>query len=124
MKSIGHIWWYDSDMIINKRLHPTATELFIWDRKLNIPVLFISYSNSAIPKVVKLNTKHFFIMKIPHRQELQQIVVNRASGVDFKDFMKVYRKHTVIIILGHWYYSSIRQYFTFSNEISMESNHD
>ena len=35
---------------------------------------------------VRLNTTHFFIKKIPNGQELQQI--------DFKDFLKLYKKYT------------------------------
>ena len=33
-------------------------------------------------------------MKIPKRRELQQIAVNRSSDIDFKDFMKDYKKCT------------------------------
>ena len=33
-------------------------------------------------------------MKIPKRRELQQIAINRSSDIDFKDFMKDYKKCT------------------------------
>ena len=33
-------------------------------------------------------------MKIPNKRELQQIAMNHSSGVDFKDFMKDYKKYT------------------------------
>ena len=33
-------------------------------------------------------------MKIPNKRELQQIALNHSSNIDFKDFMKVYRKST------------------------------
>ena len=34
-------------------------------------------------------------MKIPNKRELQQIPINHSSDVDFRDFMKIYKKYTV-----------------------------
>ena len=47
-----------------------------------------------MPKVVKLNSTRFFIMKIPNKRELQQIALNHSSDIDFKDFMNIYKKYT------------------------------
>ena len=33
-------------------------------------------------------------MKIPNKRELQQIALNHSSDIDFKDFMKIYKKYT------------------------------
>ena len=33
-------------------------------------------------------------MKIPNKRELQQIAFNHSSDIDFKDFMKIYKKCT------------------------------
>ena len=33
-------------------------------------------------------------MKIPNKQELQQIVFNHSSDIDFKDFVNLYKKYT------------------------------
>ena len=33
-------------------------------------------------------------MKIPNKRELQQIELNYLSDIDFKDFMKIYKKYT------------------------------
>ena len=46
------------------------------------------------PKDVRLNTTHFFIMKIPNKRELQQIAINHSSDIDFKIFGKIYKKCT------------------------------
>ena len=32
-------------------------------------------------------------MKIPNKRELQQIASNYLSGIDFKDFMKLYKEY-------------------------------
>ena len=61
------------DMINNNKLNPIVTELFIRGRKLNISIVFITQSYFKVPKDVRLNSTHFFIMKIPNKKELQQI---------------------------------------------------
>ena len=33
-------------------------------------------------------------MKIPNKRELQQIALNHSSDIDFKYFMKIYKKYT------------------------------
>ena len=83
-----------ADMINNKKLNPVITELFIRGRKLNISTVFITQSYFKVPKDVKLNPTHFFIMKIPNKGELQQIALNHSSDIDFKDFIKIYKKCT------------------------------
>ena len=84
-----------ADMINNNnKLNPIATELFIRGRKLNISIVFITQSYFKGPKDVRLNSTHFPIMKIPNKRELQQIVLNHSSDIDFKDFMKIYKKST------------------------------
>ena len=53
-----------ADMINNKKLNSIVTELFIRGRKLNISLVFITQSYFKVPKDVRLNTTHFFIIKI------------------------------------------------------------
>ena len=33
-------------------------------------------------------------MEVPSKRELQQIALNHSSDIDFKDFMKIYKKYT------------------------------
>ena len=82
------------DMINNKKLNPVVTEFFIKSRKLNISIVFITQSYFKVPKDVRLNSTHFFIMKIPNKRELQQIALNHSSDIEFKDFIKIYKKCT------------------------------
>ena len=65
-----------ADMINNKKLNPIVTELFIRGRKLNISIVFIAQSYFKVPKDVRLNSTHFFIMNILNKRELQQIALN------------------------------------------------
>ena len=78
----------------NKNLSPIATELFLRGRKLNISLIFISQSYFKVPKTIRLNTTHYFIMKIPNKREFKQIASNHSSEIDFKDFMKLYKEYT------------------------------
>ena len=48
-----------------------VTELFLGGKKLNISIVFIKQSYFKELKEVRLNTTHFFIMKIPNKRELQ-----------------------------------------------------
>ena len=82
-----------ADMLSNKSLNPIVTELFIRGRKLNISPVSITESYFAVPKN-RLNSTHYFIMKIPNKRELQQIAFNHSSDIDFKDFMNLYKKCT------------------------------
>ena len=83
-----------ADMINNNNLNPIVTELFTRGRKLNISIVFIMQSYFKVPKDIRLNSTHFFIMKIPNKRELQQIALNHSSDIDFKDFMEIYIKRT------------------------------
>ena len=82
-------------MINIKKLNSIVTEWFIRGRKLNISLVFIMQSYFKVPKDVRLNATHFFIMKIPNIRELQQIALNYSFDIDFKDFIKIFKKCTV-----------------------------
>ena len=63
-------------MLSNKKLNPIVTELFIRGRKQH---LFLLQSYFAVPKNSVLKSMHYFIMKTPNKQELQQITLIRYS---------------------------------------------
>ena len=84
----------DADMINNKKLNPTVTELLIRGRKLNVSIIIITQSYFKVPKDVTLSSTHFFIMKIANKRELQQIAFNHSSDIDFKYFMKIFKNYT------------------------------
>ena len=62
-----------ADMLSNKKLNPIVTELFVRGRKWNISLVFITQCYFAVPKDVRLNCTHYFITKIPNKQEVKQI---------------------------------------------------
>ena len=83
-----------ADIMTNKEIKVIIKELFIRCRKLYISLAFITQSYFSVPKKVRLNSTHYLIMKIHNERELQQIAINHSADIDFKNFMKVYRKCT------------------------------
>ena len=81
-----------ADIMINKRFQEIIKELFIRCRKSNISLVFITQAYFSVPKNVKLNSTHYFIMKIKKRKEIQNIAISNSADVDYKNFMKIYRE--------------------------------
>ena len=71
-----------ADIINNKKLNSIVTELFIGGRKLNISLVFMTQSYFKVSKDVRLNSTHFFVMKILNKGELQQIGLNHSSDIN------------------------------------------
>ena len=67
--------------------------MFIRRRKLNISFVFITQSYFAVPNI-RLDSTHYFVMRITNKRELQKIEFNHASDIDFQDFMNLYKKYT------------------------------
>ena len=56
-----------------KKPNPVVTELF-------------TKTYFAVPKNIRLSFTHFFIMKSPNKQHLQQIAFNHYSAIDYRGF--------------------------------------
>ena len=70
-----------ANMLTNKNVNSIVTELFIRGRKLNISLVFITQSYFAVPKNIRLDSTHYFILKIPNKNELQQIAFNHSFNL-------------------------------------------
>ena len=55
-----------ADMLSNKKPNPIVTELFIRSRKINISLVLITQFYFAVPKNIRLNSTHYFMIKIPN----------------------------------------------------------
>ena len=53
-----------ADVTSNTKLYPVVTELFIWDWKLNISLVFNTQSCYFLTKYVRLNTLYLFFMNV------------------------------------------------------------
>ena len=77
-----------ADMISCKKRHPVVIEILIRLSKLNIPLVFITQPYFPVPKDIRLNTTHFFLMKISSKRELQHIATNHSSDIDTKSLSR------------------------------------
>ena len=73
-----------ADMLNNKKFNPFLT----------ISIVFITHPYFAVPKNNRLNSMHYFMMKIPNNQELQQLVFNHPTDIDLKEFTNFLKKCT------------------------------
>ena len=83
-----------ADIMTNKKFQAIINELFIRCRKITISLVFITESYFSVPKDVRLNSTHYFIMNINNKRELQNIAINHSADIDYKNFLKVYRECT------------------------------
>ena len=75
------------DMLSIEKLNSIVTELVIRGKKLIICLVVITQTYFKVPKNVRLNTTHCFIMEVPNKQ----IAYNQSTDIDFKDFMNLYQ---------------------------------
>ena len=78
-------------IMTGKQFQAIIKELFIRYRKLNISLVFITFT---VPKDVKLNSTHYLILKNSSKIELQNIAINHSADIGNQDFLKIYRECT------------------------------
>ena len=81
-----------ADIMGNKKIQAIIKELFIMFRKLNILLVFNTQSYFSLPRDVRLNTTHYFVMKINNKRELQNIAINHSVDIDYQHFKTIYGK--------------------------------
>ena len=59
---------------------------------MNISLDFITQTYFFVPKDVRSNSRHYLIMKINNRKELQNIAINHSADIDYNDFVRIYRE--------------------------------
>ena len=74
------------DILSNKKLNPIVTELFVRGRKLNIYLVFMALLYFAVPRCIRINFLHYFIIKIPCTLKHQKIALNHLLWI----FTKIY----------------------------------
>ena len=77
-----------ADMIHDKKLDSTVTELFIRGRKLNISLAFIMQSYFEVLDWIPLT------FLLPDKRQLWEISINHSLDISTKDFTNIYRKCT------------------------------
>ena len=83
-----------ADIKSNKKFQATINELFIRCRKLNISLIFFTQSYFSVPRDVRLNSTHYFIMETNSRIELKNIAIDHSADIHYQDFLKIYKECT------------------------------
>ena len=83
-----------ADITTNKKFQAIMKELFIKCRKLHISLVFITQFYFSVPKDIRLNTTHYFIMKINNKRELQNIATDHSADIYYNNFKKMFRECT------------------------------
>ena len=83
-----------ADIMTNKNFQAIIKELFIRCIKLNISLVFITQSYFSVTKNIRLNSKHYLIMKINNKRELKNIAINHSADINYQDFINIYRECT------------------------------
>ena len=83
-----------ADMLSNKKLNPTVTELFIREKNQNLYLVFITQSYFSVSKHIRLNSTPYFVLKILNKSELQLMEFNHSSDIDFQEFTNLCKKCT------------------------------
>ena len=81
-----------ADMLINKEPNPIVIKLFTRGRKLNIYLVFMTQSNVAVPKNIRLNLTQSFVTKFPKKRELQKIASNHSLAIYHQDLRNLCKR--------------------------------
>ena len=60
------------DMEVNIKLSPIVSEFFLRGQKHDSSFVFISQSHFKVPKIIRLNAAHYFIKKIPKKENFNK----------------------------------------------------
>ena len=71
-----------ADIMTNREFQPILKELFTRCRKISISLVFITQFYFSVPKDVRLNSTHYFIIKINNKSQLQNIAINHSADID------------------------------------------
>jgi hypothetical protein len=87
-KKDNHLIIFD-DLVLSKDLS-MVENAYIRCRKINISVVFISQSYFKIPKMIRLNTNYFVLLKLPSNRDLNMILSECGVGLTKEELLKIY----------------------------------
>ena len=89
------IIFYDliANILKNKKPNPTVTESFIRGRKLSNSLVYITQTYFAVPKNIRENSGHYFIMKIQANKNFNELRLIIHQILTFKILRIYVKKH-------------------------------
>lgn len=80
------------DLVLDK--NPLIPEYFIRCRKQNCSVIFLSQSFYAIPKIIRINTRYFIILRMSGSRDVNMLLKDSSIGLEKKELLKMYKYAT------------------------------
>lgn len=74
--------------MLQQKLQPIVADIFIRGRKLSIFIVSITQSYIAVLKNIWIDFKHYFLINILSKQEIQKIGIKYSSDIDFKEYIR------------------------------------
>jgi hypothetical protein len=91
-KKENHLIIFD-DLVLDKQIDKVSV-LFLRGRKKNVSVCMISQSYYSIPKFIRINSTHLFILKLGGARDLRMVLAESAITLDKKQLIKMYEYAT------------------------------
>ena len=82
----------------NKKPNPTVTELFIRGRKLSNSLVYITQTYFAVPKNIRENSGHYFIIKIQANKNFNKLRLIIHQLLTFKT-LRIYVKNHIFFLV-------------------------
>ena len=94
------IIFYDliANILKNKKPNPTVTELFIRGRKLSNSLVYITQTYFAVPKNIRENSGHYFIIKIQVNKNFNKLRLIIHQLLTFKT-LRIYVKNHIFFLV-------------------------
>jgi len=82
------------DSVVNKAANAKVSELMIRGRKRNASIIYQTQSFFHVPKIMRLQANYVALFSVASANELREIGKNFAAGVDYTEFVKLFRECT------------------------------
>ena len=94
------IIFYDliANILKNKKPNPTVTESFIRGRKLSNSLVYITQTYFAVPKNIRENSGHYFIIKIQANKNFNKLRLIIHQLLTFKT-LRIYVKNHIFFLV-------------------------
>ena len=91
-KNFNCVCWHDRRHyeMSKKKFQAISKELFIRCGKLKMSLVFIPESYFSVPKDVRLNSTHYFVMKIKKQKRITKSAINHSADIDYNAFVRIY----------------------------------
>lgn len=78
------------DLILDIKKNPLISEYYIRARKKNCSLIFLSQNFYSIPKIMRVNTRYFTILRLAGQRDLNMILSDLSLGLSKQQLLDIY----------------------------------